>query len=287
MIDDHHDDAHHEHGHGHGHGHGHEHDHGHDHQAPMAPLPPTPEHGYWKSIREPSGNAPWQLQPSTLEFPRPPAEAEQVIDLLSRRNFFHLMQRVDGARGCRGLPALREGRDRPTRAPSRGPGPGPDDGVRDRLGARRRRPRAARDLVRGPADPPRRQRRPPVHRRRHRAGHEAPRRRDRVRAGEHPPPLRPRSLARADQGPRQGRDDGRGPRRDSRPGRGAQEGQRAHPQRGDVVGHRGAAQERVARQQPRAAVARVRAAVLGQPGAARGTWLAFGADVRSRTSTAA
>ncbi len=91
MHDDHHDD--------------HEH-HGHDdaaHAAPPAPLPPTPEHGYWKSLRELSGNAPWQLNPSNSEFPRPPAEAEPVIDPLSRRNFFHLMgasMALAGVAGC-------------------------------------------------------------------------------------------------------------------------------------------------------------------------------------------
>jgi Fe-S-cluster-containing dehydrogenase component len=76
MQDDHHDD--------------HEHD-AVDHDAPRAPLPPTPEHGYWKSIRELEGRAPWQLQPSTREFPTPPAETASVVDPLSRRNFFHLM----------------------------------------------------------------------------------------------------------------------------------------------------------------------------------------------------
>nr|HEX4315160.1 Fe-S-cluster-containing hydrogenase [Kofleriaceae bacterium] len=84
MHDDHHDHDEHEHEHGHDDG---------AHDAPVAPLPPTPEYGYWKSIRELQGQAPWQLDPATgrREFPTAPAEAEPVIDPMSRRNFFHLM----------------------------------------------------------------------------------------------------------------------------------------------------------------------------------------------------
>src|ERR1700733_7850474 len=71
-----------------GHGH-HDHDHDHD-QSPQEPLPPTPSHGYWKSLRELEGKAPWQLAPSGKEFP-PGADQAPAIDPMSRRNFFHLM----------------------------------------------------------------------------------------------------------------------------------------------------------------------------------------------------
>jgi MoCo/4Fe-4S cofactor protein with predicted Tat translocation signal len=85
----------------------HDHDHEHDHDdVPAAPLPPTPEHGYWKSLRELDGAADWQLQPSAKEFP-PGADQPPPTDPLSRRNFFHLMGASMGlaglgvAGGCR------------------------------------------------------------------------------------------------------------------------------------------------------------------------------------------
>jgi MoCo/4Fe-4S cofactor protein with predicted Tat translocation signal len=79
----------------HGHeDHGHE-DHGHeDHaehhdEAPLADLPPTPVHGYWKSLRELEGAAEFQVGRTGHEFP---PEADQASkDPLSRRNFFQLM----------------------------------------------------------------------------------------------------------------------------------------------------------------------------------------------------
>jgi molybdopterin-containing oxidoreductase family iron-sulfur binding subunit len=77
------------------HDHGHEHEHGHDHaheyEGPPRPaLPPTPEHGYWKSMRELEGKAPWQVDPTNKEFP-PGADQPPQLDPMSRRNFFHLM----------------------------------------------------------------------------------------------------------------------------------------------------------------------------------------------------
>ena len=36
--------------------------------APQGPLPATPDHGYWKSLRELEGKAPWQLEPHIKEF---------------------------------------------------------------------------------------------------------------------------------------------------------------------------------------------------------------------------
>jgi molybdopterin-containing oxidoreductase family iron-sulfur binding subunit len=89
--------------------HGHEHDHAHPHthdEAQHAPLPATPEHGYWKSLRELDGKAPWQLEPSAREF-APGADEPPPVDPMSRRNFFHLMGASMGlaglgvASGCR------------------------------------------------------------------------------------------------------------------------------------------------------------------------------------------
>src|SRR5438094_7223827 len=69
-------------------------------------LPYGAEHGYWKSMRELAGEAPWQHDPSTREFP-PGADQPPAIDPMSRRNFFHLMGASMGlagvadAGGCR------------------------------------------------------------------------------------------------------------------------------------------------------------------------------------------
>jgi molybdopterin-containing oxidoreductase family iron-sulfur binding subunit len=93
---DHHDHDHHDHGH----------DHHHHDDGPQAPIPATPEHGYWKSLRELGGTADWQVQPTAKEFP-PGADQAPPIDPLSRRNFFHLMGASMGlaglgvASGCR------------------------------------------------------------------------------------------------------------------------------------------------------------------------------------------
>lgn len=82
-------------------------DHGHDHgqvdntashpMAPTGPLPATPEHGYWKSLRELEGKAPWQLEPHIKEFE--PGSDKPPVDPMSRRNFFHLMGASMGLAG--------------------------------------------------------------------------------------------------------------------------------------------------------------------------------------------
>src|SRR5262249_2112853 len=83
-----------------------DHDHHHHDDVPAAPLPATPEHGYWKSLRELDGKATWQLTPSNKEFPQG-ADKPPVLDPMSRRNFFHLMGASMGlaglgaAAGCR------------------------------------------------------------------------------------------------------------------------------------------------------------------------------------------
>ncbi len=65
-------------------------DHDHSHDAPLpAELPPTPVHGYWKSLAELDGKAAWQLQPSRKEFAD--GIVDRPADPMSRRNFFHLM----------------------------------------------------------------------------------------------------------------------------------------------------------------------------------------------------
>ena len=94
-----------------------EHDHDHDQpgdntashpQAPTGPLPATPEHGYWKSLRELEGKAPWQLDPHIKEFePGTEPTDQPILDPMSRRNFFNLMGASLGlaglatASGCR------------------------------------------------------------------------------------------------------------------------------------------------------------------------------------------
>jgi molybdopterin-containing oxidoreductase family iron-sulfur binding subunit len=83
-----------------------EHDHDHDHdghhhhhdEQPQAPLPATPEHGYWKSMRELAGTAPWQQSPSEKEFAEGADQAPK-LDPMSRRNFFHLMGASAGLAG--------------------------------------------------------------------------------------------------------------------------------------------------------------------------------------------
>jgi molybdopterin-containing oxidoreductase family iron-sulfur binding subunit len=84
--------------HSHGHG-GPDHDHGDHHDdddehdgPPLADLAPTPVHGYWKSLRELEGKAGFQVGRTGNEFTAeasPSSEGPQ--DLLSRRNFVHLM----------------------------------------------------------------------------------------------------------------------------------------------------------------------------------------------------
>src|ERR1044071_9621907 len=67
-----------------------DHDDDHDHDAaPLADLPPTPVHGYWKSLRELEGKAYFQVARTGHEFPA--GSDQPAKDPLSRRNFFHLM----------------------------------------------------------------------------------------------------------------------------------------------------------------------------------------------------
>src|ERR1043165_194662 len=73
----------------------------HESNEPLPDLPATPEHGYWKSLRELSGEAAFQVGRTGHEFP-PEAEAA-AKDPLSRRNFFHLMgasMALAGVAGC-------------------------------------------------------------------------------------------------------------------------------------------------------------------------------------------
>jgi MoCo/4Fe-4S cofactor protein with predicted Tat translocation signal len=73
----------------------------HEDGEPLADLPATPEHGYWKSLRELEGKASFQVGRTGHEFP---PEAEQAPkDPLSRRNFFQLMgasMALAGAGAC-------------------------------------------------------------------------------------------------------------------------------------------------------------------------------------------
>jgi molybdopterin-containing oxidoreductase family iron-sulfur binding subunit len=89
--------------------HAHEH-HGHDHDdddenhdaTPLADLPPTPVHGYWKSLRELDGTAELQVSRTGHEFP--PEADQPTQDPLSRRNFFQLMgasMALAGVGACR------------------------------------------------------------------------------------------------------------------------------------------------------------------------------------------
>ncbi len=88
--------------HAHDHAHGHDHGHDHDHDAP---LPPTPEHGYWRSMRELAGQAEWQLHPSDKEMPEGTDPSKAPADPMSRRNFFHLMGSAAGLAGMGAIAA--------------------------------------------------------------------------------------------------------------------------------------------------------------------------------------
>jgi MoCo/4Fe-4S cofactor protein with predicted Tat translocation signal len=75
-------------------------DHAEETGAPLADLPPTPVHGYWKSLHELDGSASLQSARTGHEFP---PEAQHASDPLSRRNFFHLMgasMALAGVGGC-------------------------------------------------------------------------------------------------------------------------------------------------------------------------------------------
>jgi MoCo/4Fe-4S cofactor protein with predicted Tat translocation signal len=79
-----------------------EHDDEHHDDAPLADLPPTPVHGYWKSLRELEGAAAFQVARTGHEFP--PGADQPTKDPLSRRNFFQLMgasMALAGVGACR------------------------------------------------------------------------------------------------------------------------------------------------------------------------------------------
>ncbi len=92
-------------------GHHDDHEHAHDHLPGHAlaalssePLPPTPAHGYWRSIRELDGQATFQTDPVShnKEFSADPSKV--AIDPLHRRNFFQLMgasMALAGVSACR------------------------------------------------------------------------------------------------------------------------------------------------------------------------------------------
>jgi MoCo/4Fe-4S cofactor protein with predicted Tat translocation signal len=70
--------------------------------APLGDLPPTPVHGYWKSLRELEGKAAFQVGRTGHEFP--PGADQPARDPLSRRNFFQLMgasMALAGVGACR------------------------------------------------------------------------------------------------------------------------------------------------------------------------------------------
>ena len=82
----------------------HEHDHTEHHahdDASLAPIGPTPEFGYWKSLRELEGKATLQTDRSGKEFATEPS---RTIDPMHRRNFFQLMgasMALAGVGACR------------------------------------------------------------------------------------------------------------------------------------------------------------------------------------------
>jgi molybdopterin-containing oxidoreductase family iron-sulfur binding subunit len=76
------------------------HDHDHDNDHPPAPLPATPEHGYWKSLRELAGTTEWQQDgASRKEFTGGSDQAPTEADGSTRRNFFQLMGASMGLAG--------------------------------------------------------------------------------------------------------------------------------------------------------------------------------------------
>jgi MoCo/4Fe-4S cofactor protein with predicted Tat translocation signal len=91
------------HAHVHDHAHGdHDDDDHHEEGAPLEDLPPTPVHGYWKSLRELEGSASFQVGRTGHEFP--PGADKPTQDPLSRRNFFQLMgasMALAGVGACR------------------------------------------------------------------------------------------------------------------------------------------------------------------------------------------
>jgi MoCo/4Fe-4S cofactor protein with predicted Tat translocation signal len=63
------------------------------------PVPPPPEHGYWKSLRELNGTAEWQQEGPTMREFAPGSDQAPLPDPMSRRNFFHLMGSSMGLAG--------------------------------------------------------------------------------------------------------------------------------------------------------------------------------------------
>jgi MoCo/4Fe-4S cofactor protein with predicted Tat translocation signal len=61
------------------------------------PVPPTPQHGYWRSLRELDGKAALQIDRGGNEFPPSPEHAPD--SLMQRRNFFQLMGASMGLAG--------------------------------------------------------------------------------------------------------------------------------------------------------------------------------------------
>src|SRR5262245_65597779 len=73
--------------------------------SPLADLPPTPVHGYWKSLRELDGKAAFQVGRTGHEFPPGASGTDRpLLDPLSRRTFVQLMgasMALAGAGACR------------------------------------------------------------------------------------------------------------------------------------------------------------------------------------------
>jgi len=57
----------------------------------VQPVEPTPEHGYWKSLRELDGTTEWQQNGLTKQEFAPGADQPPAPDPMSPRNFIHLM----------------------------------------------------------------------------------------------------------------------------------------------------------------------------------------------------
>ncbi|MFT3693530.1 MAG: TAT-variant-translocated molybdopterin oxidoreductase [Kofleriaceae bacterium] len=72
----------------------------------IQPVPATPEHGYWKSLKELAGKADWQQQGLTKKEFMPGSDQPPPADPLSRRNFFHLM---GASMGLAGIGAVASG----------------------------------------------------------------------------------------------------------------------------------------------------------------------------------
>src|SRR5262249_13141270 len=72
------------------------------HEPASEPIPPTPEHGYWRSLRELEGKASLQTDRGGNEFPPAPGAGTDVHSadsLMQRRNFFQLMGASMGLAG--------------------------------------------------------------------------------------------------------------------------------------------------------------------------------------------